>query len=80
MGFLSNAVGQMIASMEPDERRDAITQVTGQALALMTPEERFDLTKQLFVMLLGGLDADQRRQLSATVAAAQPATGPDQGD
>jgi hypothetical protein len=70
MGFLSNAVAQMIASMEPAERSEAITEVTGQALALMSAEERLELTRRLYVMLLESLEPAGRQSLAARLSEA----------
>ena len=64
MGLLSNAVAQMIAAMGPDERSEAITEVTGQALALMTADERLELTRRLYVMLVDSLEPAARRAVA----------------
>ncbi|MCC6628769.1 MAG: hypothetical protein IT340_15365 [Chloroflexi bacterium] len=65
MGFLSNAVAQMIATMEPAERQEAILSVTGQALTLMDSADRLALTRQLLVALIDGLTPAERAQLLA---------------
>ena len=68
MGILSTAVAQMIASMEPDERRQTILDVTGQALQLMDGAERLVLTRHLFEALILGLPAAERTRLVAELA------------
>jgi len=70
MSFLSNVVAQMVANMAPEERSEAITEVTGQALALMSADERLDLTQRLYVMLLDGLDPVGRTALVARLGEA----------
>jgi hypothetical protein len=70
MGFLSNAVAQMVASMGPEERSEAITEVTGQALALMSADERLELTQRLYLLLLEGLGREGRQALATRLGAA----------
>jgi hypothetical protein len=68
MGLLSNAIGQMIASMQPEERSEAIREVAAQALALMDAGERLQLTHGLFEMLVNSLDSSARLDLATRLS------------
>jgi hypothetical protein len=78
MSFLRNAVSQMIATMEPADRREAILTVASQALAQMSEGERIELIQQLFGLLIESLDGPTRRRLAGQLGqllAQLPASG-----
>ena len=63
MSFMQNVVGQMIGSMSPEERSQAVAEVASQALGQMEPGERAALAHHLLTMLVESLDTDTRREL-----------------
>ena len=63
MSFMQNVVGQMIGNMSPEERSQAVAEVTSQGLGQMEPSERAALAQHLLTMLVDSVDADARREL-----------------
>lgn len=65
MGLLRSVVDTVIANMSPEERVEAIHEVSAQAIELMTADERRDLTHRIFNDLIGSLTGAERQALAA---------------
>lgn len=65
MGLLRSVVDTVIANMSPEERVEAIREVSAQAIELMTADERRDLTHHILADLLGSLSGAERQALAA---------------
>jgi hypothetical protein len=69
MGLLRSVVDTVIGNMSPEERVEAIREVSAQAIELMTLDERRDLTQRILTDLLGSLTSAERQALAAHLGA-----------
>lgn len=64
MGLLRSVVDTVIGNMSPEERVEAIHEVSAQAIELMTADERRDLTQRILTDLLASLTGPERQALA----------------
>jgi Mg/Co/Ni transporter MgtE len=69
MGLLRSVVDTVIGNMSPEERVEAIHEVSAQAIELMTPDERRDLTHRILTDLLASLTGAERQALATQLSA-----------
>ena len=61
-------IQNVVTSMSPQERQEAIRDVTALVAAKMTPTERAETMRDVINVLLDGISVDERRALVSSIA------------
>jgi hypothetical protein len=68
MSFMRGMIQNVVTSMSPQERQEAIRDVTALVAAKMTPAERAETMSDVIKVLIEGLSVDERQALVRSIA------------
>jgi hypothetical protein len=68
MSFMRGMIQNVVTSMSPQERQEAIRDVTALVAAKMTPAERAETMSDVIKVLIEGLSVDERQALVRNIA------------
>ena len=71
MSFMRGMIQNVVTSMSPQERQEAIRDVTALVAAKMTPAERAETMRDVIMVLVEGLSVDERRALVTSIASGE---------
>ena len=71
MSFMRGMIQNVVTSMSPQERQEAIRDVTALVAAKMTPAERVETMRDVITVLVEGLSTDERKAIVTSIASSE---------